>query len=105
MKLVSNLGVFADRIKQQAAEARHEAAQEIGAAAQANAPVRSGELRDSMRVEDDKDSSTVGFTAEYSNYVNSGTSRQAANPFFTAAFIQGKEVFKSKLEEKLKDVK
>jgi HK97 gp10 family phage protein len=63
------------------------AAQDIEREAKANAPVRSGALRDSIQAEptDDELVWIVRAAAAYSLYVEMGTGRQASQPFLLPA--------------------
>lgn len=83
-------------------EARVETAEEVGVTAQRNAPVRTGELRDSMQVEHEGNVSRVGFTAPHAGFVEFGTSRMASQPYLIPAAWQGKETLRKKILEKLK---
>lgn len=62
-------------------------ANDVLAEAQGIAPVRTGNLRNSGRVEpgDDQYSRYVHFTAEYAAYVEFGTRFMSARPFLTPA--------------------
>lgn len=88
-----------------AADAVDSVAKQLAADVQAGAPVRSGYLRDSTyTITSDgastytsgehslpalpapgKNTALVAVAAEYAIYVDSGTSRMAANPFFSGA--------------------
>jgi HK97 gp10 family phage protein len=105
MKYVSRVNQVIKEINAKAAEARIETAEEIGKEAQANAPVRTGELRDSLKVEHLENVSHVGFTAEHGIYVELGTARMAAQPFLIPAAHRGEGVLKEKLVGKLKSIK
>lgn len=102
VRFINNSRKVLDALKQKAKEARIEAAEEIGNIAQANAPVKTGELRDSKTIEHGEEVSRVSFTAPHSRIVEFGGSRQSANPFFLNAFMQGKKILTQKLKEKLK---
>jgi len=62
--------------------------------AQANVPVRSGRLRDSIHVEEDDEGGVlVGSDVEYALYVEEGTSDTPAEPYLRPALdASGEEV-------------
>lgn len=67
-------------------EARKEAAEMLVQQAQSRAPVRTGYLRDSIKLSgEDSESVTVVVEAEYAIYVEEGTYKMAARPFFFPA--------------------
>lgn len=88
--------------KKRASRAVDRTAKRIGKIAQGNAPVRTGNLKNSLQIEVSYLAAFVGFTAEYAAYVNYGTRRQAANPFFTAAMFQAAAVFEEELKAELR---
>lgn len=62
------------------------AAEAMTAAAQGNAPVRTGYLRDHIHTEMTGEAeATITSEAPYSGFVENGTSRMGAQPFFTPA--------------------
>lgn len=68
------------------------AAEHLLSVAQAEAPVRTGQLRDSGHVEpgDRPGQSLVVFDAPYAGFVEFGTSRMKANPFFRRAIARSR---------------
>lgn len=52
------------------------------------APVDTGHLRDSGSFEVDEEGLTVGFEAEYAEFVSDGTSSMRGNPFFRQAIYK-----------------
>lgn len=68
------------------ADAVQEVADGIADDARRNAPVLTGRLRDSIGVAEAGElTRIVGVEVPYAGFVNYGTTRQAANPFFTRA--------------------
>lgn len=100
-KVEDNFDAIIHRIEGGSREAVRETAEEIGSTAQRNAPVRTGELRDSKFVEHEDNLSRVGFSAEHGIFVNFGTYKMAANPFFSAAWAFGASILKRKAKAKL----
>lgn len=81
----------ADLLSTGLGEALREIAQVIVDAAQANAPVDTGFLRDNIQIQDESDTSvTVVSQAEYSSFVEFGTRYMAAQPFFEPAIEAGR---------------
>lgn len=88
------------------------AAQPVVDAARANAPVRSGNLRDSIRSEvvDDegKPEVRVGTNLFYGRYQEFGTKRLAARPFLRPALDEKRaeaiEIFRRELGAKIRSV-
>jgi HK97 gp10 family phage protein len=70
-----------------------ETARKIAADAAQRAPVRTGALRDSIRVEGAGSSSTVVAGVPYAVYVEYGTSRMGAQPFFWPALEANRPVY------------
>lgn len=60
-------------------------ANDIAAIAKENAPVDTGELRDSVHVEKDGDNHAVVVGVDYGAFVELGTSRMAAQPYLGPA--------------------
>lgn len=69
------------------------AAEHLLSVAKAEAPVRTGRLRDSGHVERGERSgqSLVVFDAPYAGFVEFGTSRMRANPFFRRAIARSQD--------------
>jgi HK97 gp10 family phage protein len=64
------------------AEALEQGANEIQSSARGSCPVDTGDLRDSISQDVGTNEFTVRATEEYASYVEEGTSRMAAQPFF-----------------------
>lgn len=101
-KFTDNSAQILEQIRNAMSAAIGETAEEVGAIAQKNAPVRSGALRDSKLVEIGFLVAWVGFTAKHSAWVAVGTSRQAANPFFLLALYKAKDILLKKFSEKVR---
>lgn len=63
------------------------------AEARANAPVVSGEFRDSIHVERDADGARLVSDSDHSAFVEFGTSDSSAQPTITPAFMAGMSHF------------
>jgi len=83
------------------AEIVSETADEVQQSAQANAPVETGYLRDSITVEDGESSTekVVVVGADYGVYVEFGTRHMTAEPYLTPAAEAAQAVFEEKLSE------
>lgn len=88
------------RIQNILSESIAETAEEVGDIAQSRAPVKTGELRDSKKVEIAYMVAWVGFTAKHAIPVEFGTVRTSANPFFTFAWMQAERILLGKLKSK-----
>lgn len=66
-------------------EATEQIASDIVEIAQENAPVQTGELRDSIHVEKDGNDHTVVVGADHGAFVELGTSKMAAQPYLGPA--------------------
>ena len=66
------------------------------------APVRTGELRDSIDGEVTPGGVRVFASAPYAKLVEEGTSKQAAQPFLTPAFERTKHKLKERIDKKIK---
>jgi HK97 gp10 family phage protein len=87
----SRLRDTADSISRGIADALRQGAELIVNYAQANAPVDTGYLRDHIEISEESDTSvTVVSGAEYSGFVEHGTSKMAAQPFFEPAIEQAR---------------
>lgn len=67
-----------------------------------NTPVRTGALRNGIEMEIIDNGVLIQSTAEYSTYVEYGTSRMAAQPFFERVIRENLPTLKRLIEEKLK---
>src|SRR5437868_1112828 len=108
MRLRSNIKKVISLLDSKINEARIEATEEIGDLAQSEAPVLTGQLRDSKKTEHQEDVSFVGFTAPHAPFVEFGSEKTSysGNPFFSRVGLgQGKQILTKKLKEKLNDVK
>ena len=87
VKVTKNrLGNLAPAVRREVAAFVHSHAEETAQDAQRRAPVRTGELRDGIKHERRGEmEAEVVSEAPHSIFVNYGTSKQAANPFFSAA--------------------
>lgn len=86
------------RVVPAAGKAVQSTAGAVRATAQAAAPVRLGELRDSIRVLGAGLSAVVEATAPHAPYVEYGTSRMAPQPFMAPAADTGEAALASALE-------
>jgi HK97 gp10 family phage protein len=80
------------RLAAKARKANNAIAEEAAEKAKANAPVRTGALRDSIHAEDTtadpmQPTADIRADAPYAAYVNWGTERQAAQPFMSEAVL------------------
>lgn len=55
------------------------------------APVDTGNLKASGGMDVTDEQLTVGFTADYAEFVSDGTSRMQGNPFFKAALLKPRD--------------
>lgn len=102
VKLVSRIPEAARNIRRQAEEATLQAAQDVAVIARQRAPVKTGNLRDSITVyRNTQGNAEVGTDVEYAKAVEYGTSRQAAQPYLRPAM----EAVKPQLIKKLKRMK
>ena len=81
--------------------ARLRAAQQIADQARKNAPVATGELRDSIHVDDD---GNVKASAPHSIYVEMGTSHRAATPFLAPAAVATMPDFEQAIKKAVDEV-
>lgn len=81
----TRLDSLPDEVRRRAEEILEIAARQVEAAAKAEAPVDTNFLRDSFKVREKPLRRIIRATAEYAAYVEFGTSRQAAQPYFTPA--------------------
>lgn len=96
----SRLKEIGNSLSQAIGDALREAAESIVNDAQANAPVDTGFLRDSIEISGESETSvTVTSGAEYSVFVEYGTSKMSAQPFFEPAIEQAK----AELQQALRD--
>lgn len=80
----SALTQFGRAIESAAKEELHETGYQIVTVAQGDAAVDTGEMRDGVHVESETgDRIAVRASAEHSSYLDFGTSRMSAQPFFT----------------------
>jgi HK97 gp10 family phage protein len=78
------------RLLQEIATALQDAASTIVNDAQANAPVKTGNLRDNIQISETSDTGiTILSNADYSGFVEFGTRYMDAQPFFQPAFDRG----------------
>jgi HK97 gp10 family phage protein len=102
-RLVSNLSKIAAQARHLAAEALKETGEDIADLTKQLAPVKTGRLRDSYRVEVvDESTVRVGSDVDYSVYQEYGTVNMAAQPHLTPAFMQSEATFKARLTEKMR---
>jgi HK97 gp10 family phage protein len=106
-KLQSNLLRIALEAPKAAEKALRQTANDIVQVAKQLAPVDTGALQRSYRVEPADDSTMiVGTEIEYAKSVEFGSSRGApAQPHFTPAFHQAEETFKVRLKEAVLEAK
>lgn len=99
-KLKSNLTAIAIAAPQVASEALLATAADIVDVTKQLCPVRTGALRQSYgALPIDSHTVQVGSDKEYAKYVEYGTSRMAAQPHLTPAFLQSEETFKQRMIE------
>lgn len=85
----NRLAPLGKAIRDRAIERRREAATELRDMAKAEASVDTGDLRDSIRLIPQGDATDlVEVGAEHGTYVNNGTRKMAANPFWDRAVEQ-----------------
>jgi HK97 gp10 family phage protein len=95
---VNNSDKVLEEITRMVSQAIREVADELVHEAQELAPVRTGELRDSIHKEEiDELNVAVGSDKQYAGYVEYGTSKMAAQPYLTPASISAREKLKLKL--------
>ena len=95
---VNNTDKVLEEITRLVSQAIRETADELVNEAQALAPVRTGELRDSIHKEEiDELNVAVGSDISYAPFLEYGTSRMAARSFLTPASISAREKLKLKL--------
>lgn len=105
MPVKSNLLRIANQAPKALSEAIDETANFILALIRIHVPVRTGALKASFEIEKLSPLHLlIGSMLNYSVFVNFGTSKQAANPFFTAAFHQAEEFFQRAIINKLKAI-
>lgn len=75
--------------------------EEIAAAARNDAPVRTGRLQGSIHSENAPDGCVVAADAPYAGFVNGGTRRMAARPFFTNALLDAQDKILAKIHDRL----
>lgn len=76
--------------------------QDFKPAAKALAPVRTGELRDSIDGRVTKTQATVFAAAPHAGFVENGTSLSPAQPYMEPALAQTKPKLKARIEAELK---
>lgn len=104
-KLQSDLTRIALNASSAAERALKSTAREIFDVSQMLCPVKTGALKKSGSVEfPDEKTAIVGYTAEHAPYINWGTSRMGANPFFSSAWFMNEKLFKENLEKELKAI-
>jgi HK97 gp10 family phage protein len=72
----------------------------VEGAAKANCPVDTGNLRSSINHKVDATTAQVGTNVEYSEYVEYGTSKMAAQPYLRPALDSNIEAIKRVMKEK-----
>ncbi len=91
-KAISNMQKLSTKLPDAVDKSLERLADEIVADAKRLAPVRSGELRDSIKIEDVKKGEvTIVASADHAGYVEFGNSRVHARPFIRPA-IENKAV-------------
>lgn len=91
--LFNRLPTLASEIKAQGEGLVQKTADDIVKGAQGRAPVRTGALRDSIHREGAGSSATVVAGAPHAVYVEYGTSRMSAQPFFWPALEANRPVY------------
>jgi HK97 gp10 family phage protein len=101
-KLQSNLLRIALEAPKAAEKALRQTANDIVQVAKQLAPVDTGALQRSYRVEPADDSTMiVGTEIEYAPHVEYGTSNSPSQPHFIPAFHQAEETFKERLKQEV----
>lgn len=91
--LFNRLPTLAAEIKSQGDALVADTAKKIAEDAARRAPVKTGALRDSIHVEGSGSESTVVVGMNYGSYVEYGTSRMGAQPFFWPALEANRPVY------------
>jgi HK97 gp10 family phage protein len=103
-EIVSKLQNISDSLTRNIGAALREGAQLIVDSAQANAPVDTGFLRDSIQVAEESDTSvTVVAEAEYAAFVEYGTRFMSAQPFFEPAIEEAKQQIQQLLRDAISE--
>lgn len=103
MRLQSNLSKIAARSRPAAAAALLQTGADIVAITKQLAPVDTGALKQSYgAIPESKDTVIVGSDMEYAPYVEYGTSKMAAQPHLTPAFMQAELTFLARLAEEVR---
>lgn len=92
-QLQADLGELSARAVPVASRAVAKVAHDIEADAKKNAPVDTGNLRNSISTDLGVLSAEIGPTAEYGAYVEEGTSRMAPQPYLNPAFYKNIPTF------------
>ena len=104
-KLTSDLLRIALQAPTAAAAASEQTGEDIASLASQLAPVKTGDLRDSIVSEPVSDGLVlVGSDKEYAPHVEYGTVNSAAQPFLTPAFLQSEETFKVRLKQEFANI-
>jgi HK97 gp10 family phage protein len=102
-KLRSNLTHLALQAPEAAKEALLQTGADIVELTKQLSPVDTGALRQSYgAVPVDSNTIQIGSDKEYAPFVEYGTSRMAAQPHLTPAFLQSEETFKARLAEAIR---
>lgn len=104
-RLSSNLTLIGQQAPIAAKEALLQTAADIVALTKELTPVDTGALKQSYgAIPIDSNTIEIGSDMEYAPYVEYGTSRMAAQPHLTPAFLQSEETFKVRLKEAMERV-
>lgn len=103
--LVSNLTKIAGQAGAAAQRALLQTGADIASVATQLAPIDTGALKQSIgAVPVSSNEVHVGSGLDYSIYQEYGTSRMAAQPFLTPAFMQSESTFKARLVEEIRKI-
>ena len=104
-KLSSNLTLIAKQAPGAAKEALLQTAADIVALTKQLSPVDTGALRQSYgAIPIDSNTIEIGSDMPYAPHVEFGTSRAAAQPHLTPAFMQSEETFRARLKEAMERI-
>lgn len=96
-----------EEIKRALTEAEHRALEKVGmfveSEAQENAPVDTGNLRNSITHEVEGRFAVIGTPVEYGPHVELGTSRSKAQPYLRPAIEENRDTIKKIITDELKN--
>lgn len=105
MRLQSNLSKIAAQSRPAAAAALLQTGADIVAMVKQLSPVDTGALRQSYgAIPESRDTVIIGSDMEYAPYVEYGTSKMAAQPHLTPAFMQAEVTFEARMAEEMRKI-